>query len=78
MAIPIEYMQEYMLGYVHATSVALKVLIDTLPPTERAVFNERLESAKYATEDREYQPDYIDSPMARQAFDQMSRYYASP
>ena len=72
---PPDDLYEYMIGHMHATSVALKILINTLPDTERAIFDERLESAKYATEKREYQPDFNDSPMARQAFEETAQYY---
>ena len=77
MAIPMtEEMNEYLLGYVHATSFALKVLIDTLPGPERALFNERFESTKDALEGTSYQTR-IKSHHARKGFDEAAAIYLS-
>ena len=62
-----EEMHEYMVGYTHAISHALKVLIDTLPDLERSVFNERFESAKDTLGQTAYRTK-IESPHAKRGF----------
>ena len=75
MAIPMtQEMHEYVLGYVHATSYALKVLIDTLPDQERAVFNERFESTEDTVAEISRQLD-VTSYHAKKGFDDAAGLY---
>lgn len=75
MAVPMpEEMHEYVLGYVHATAYALKVLIDTLPDTERAMFNERFESTEDTVAEISRQLK-IDSYYVKKGFDDAAGMY---